>query len=77
MNIPQPKGVLITDLAVNGAAVKAGLQRGDVIVKLNDRSVQAVQDLESVLKDTSASSKSLRLDLLRSAKPLAIVIELP
>jgi len=39
LKLPASSGVLVTDVASNGAADKAGLRRGDVLLSLNDKPV--------------------------------------
>lgn len=43
-------GVLITQVAANSPAVKAGLKAGDVIVKVDDKDVAAAQELVQVIQ---------------------------
>ena len=43
------RGVVITDVQPDTAAAEAGLQRGDVILEANRRSVKSVDELEKQL----------------------------
>lgn len=45
------EGLLITRVRRYSVAEEAGLQRGDIILEVNRKSVQKVQDLEKILKD--------------------------
>ena len=41
------KGVYVFQLSLNGPCGKAGLQRGDIILKVNDEEVNSVSDLRA------------------------------
>jgi uncharacterized protein len=72
----QQKGVLVTDVAAGGAAMKAGLQRGDIITKANEQTISSTGDLESALQAAKSSSQ-LKLEVIKKGKPTTIVIDLP
>ena len=72
----QQKGVLVTDVATGGAAMKAGLQRGDIITKANEQTISSTTDLESALQ-TAKSPPQLKLEVIKKGKPTTIVIDLP
>jgi serine protease Do len=44
-----PEGVYITDVDMDSPAMKAGLNRGDVIIKIGDMSVRTVDEYMSAL----------------------------
>ncbi len=70
------KGVLVTDVTMVGAAMKAGLQRGDIITKANEQAISSTKDLESVVQAAKSPSQ-LRLEIIKKGKPTTIVIDLP
>ena len=70
------RGVLITDVTLAGAAMKAGLQRGDIITKANQQSISSTKDLESVIHAAKSLSR-LRLEIIKKGKPITIMIDLP
>ncbi len=45
------KGVMLTDVVKGSSAEKAGLQRGDVITKLNDTKITTSNDLTGLIKE--------------------------
>jgi serine protease Do len=47
----QPRGVIVTGLRPNTLAVQLGLQRGDIVVKINDRDIASVKQLDGVLAE--------------------------
>jgi len=55
---PDQKGVIITDLnPADGPAAKAGLQREDVIIAVNDKAVSTRDDLRLVIAQTPPETK--------------------
>jgi len=70
------KGVLVTDVTMVGAAMKAGLQRGDIITKANEQAISSTKDLESVVQAAKSPSQ-LRLEIIKKGKPTTIMIDLP
>jgi uncharacterized protein len=72
----QQKGVLVTDVSTGGAAMKAGLQRGDIITKANEQTISSTTDLESVIQ-AAKSPPQVKLEVIKKGKPTTIVIDLP
>ena len=70
------QGVLIADVELGSAASDAGLTRGDIILKVNDRAVQKVANLEAILKGVKKPSQ-LKMEVLRKGKPTSVVLDLP
>ena len=71
----QQKGVVVTDVATGGLATKAGLQRGDIIIKANDQAVSSTIELESAIQ--AAKTSQLKLEVIKKGKPTTLVIDLP
>jgi bifunctional DNase/RNase len=71
----QHKGVVVTDVSV-GAAMKAGLQRGDIIIKANDQTIASTSDLEVALQ-AAKTSLQIKLEVIKKGKPTTVVIDLP
>jgi bifunctional DNase/RNase len=69
-------GVLVTDVTMVGAAMKAGLQRGDIITKANEQAISSIKELESVI-EAAKSPSQLRLQIIKKGKPTTIMIDLP
>jgi uncharacterized protein len=72
----QQRGVLVTDVALGGAAMKAGLQRGDIITKANEQTIASTADLESAVQSAKPGSQ-IKLEVIKKGKPTTIVIDLP
>ena len=71
----QSAGVIVAEVMPAGAAMRAGIQRGDIIVKVNDRKVTSLDELESLVQSVQPQSQ-LKLDVLRKGKPTNVVIDL-
>jgi len=76
LDIQLQRGVVVADVVLGSLAMRAGIQRGDIITKANEKTIQAVADLESLLQATKGSQQ-IRLELIKKGKPAAVVIDLP
>jgi bifunctional DNase/RNase len=75
-DMPVQRGVLIADVELASAAAQGGLQRGDLILKVNDRTIQTVAELESSLQ-ASKKSRQAKIEVLRKGKNTTVVLNLP
>jgi serine protease Do len=75
---PDNAGVLVREVRAEGAAQKAGLKAGDVIIKIDDKPVKSLGDLREQLRQ-DRDHKTIKIGLLRkgSALTLPVEIELP
>ena len=76
LDIKTGGGVLVADVELGSPASEAGLQRGDVILKVNEKNLQKTAELESFLQSAKKSAP-LKLEVLRKGKTVAITINLP
>jgi hypothetical protein len=76
LDLQVKQGVLVADVELGSAGFDAGIQRGDIILKTNDRPINKVADLESFLKTLKKPSQA-RLEVLRKGKPTTVVLDLP
>ena len=67
IGLGEPRGVLIQDLVKDGAAEKAGVKEGDVILKVDDKDVNQPNELQSYVAAKRAGT-SVRLSLFRDGK---------
>jgi len=65
--LPDVKGAIVTDLQAKGSAERAGLKRGDVVVRFDGRDVMDSGQLRNLVAQSSIGSKH-RLDLIREGK---------
>jgi bifunctional DNase/RNase len=73
---PLQKGVVVTDVIAGGAAMKAGVQRGDIITKANEQTISSSAELESAMQ-AARSAPQIKLEVIKKGKPTTIVIDLP
>ncbi|MGH7767897.1 MAG: bifunctional nuclease domain-containing protein [Candidatus Binatia bacterium] len=69
-------GILVAEVELGGLASEAGLQRGDVILRVNEKSLQKTSELESFLQ-TSKKGAPLKIEVMRKGKSITVVINLP
>jgi serine protease Do len=65
--LPDVKGAIITDLQAKGSAERAGLKRGDVVVRFDGRDVMDSGQLRNLVAQAPIGSKH-KLDLIRDGK---------
>jgi S1-C subfamily serine protease len=66
---------VITEVTENGPAEKAGLQRTDVIVGINNRPVSSLEDLRLIIAQSIPGS-SVVLQLIRDGKEKSVEVTL-
>lgn len=71
----ETRGVLLTAVEPQGAAEKAGLQAGDVVVAVDTRSVRSTAELRNRIGLALAGSR-LQFDIVREGKPKRVAVTL-
>ncbi|MGH7251952.1 MAG: Do family serine endopeptidase [Nitrospiraceae bacterium] len=66
--LPDVKGAIITDLMPKGSAEKAGLRRGDVVVRFDGKDVVEAGRLRNLIGSAPIGSK-YRLEIIRDGRP--------
>jgi len=69
IGLDEPKGILVQDLTPGGAAEKADVKPGDVILKIDDKEVNQPNELQSYVASKRAGT-SVRLQLFRDGKEI-------
>lgn len=69
--LPDVKGAIVTDLQPKGSAEKAGLRRGDVVVRFDARDVMDSGHLRNLVAASAIGSRH-RLDIVRDGKPVQV-----
>ncbi len=69
-------GVLVADVEPKSPASQAGIQRGDIIVKANDKTIHKTGDLEATIQ-TVKKPAQIRLELIRKGKAAQALLVLP
>ena len=73
--VKEQRGALVSDVNEQGPALKAGLQRGDVIVEFDGKDVQSISELRNRVAATAIGS-NVKIKVMRDGqeKPLTIRI---
>jgi S1-C subfamily serine protease len=69
------KGVIITEVTPDSPAEKAGIMRGDVILKVNGKEIQSRDELRLTIAQMPPDSK-VAIDLSRDGKPSSVNVTL-
>ncbi len=75
-DMQENSGVLVADVEPKSPASQAGIQRGDIILKANERTVHKSGDLVAILQNAKKTAR-VKLELLRKGKTVSTVMELP
>ncbi|MEO8516149.1 MAG: Do family serine endopeptidase [Flavobacterium sp.] len=75
LGIKQTTGVLINKVSENSGAQKAGLRKGDIIVKLDEKGILAFADLTSYI-NTKRPNDVIQVGVIRDEKRMAIPVKL-
>jgi Do/DeqQ family serine protease len=73
--VPDTSGALVEDVTAGGPAEKAGVKNGDVIRKLNGRTIDSSTQLTDVVTNLNPGAE-VTLDLLRDGRPMTIRVTL-
>lgn len=69
------KGMLLAGVRPGGAAEKAGLRKGDIVVRLGGRAIGAVEDVMFFIADAKPGDK-VPVTVLRDGKEVTVELEL-
>jgi len=75
MGLHDMKGVLVGDVTPSGPAQKSGIQRGDVILELNGKSMEDSRQLRMIISMMSPDA-TVKLKLLRNGTPTDMTVKL-
>lgn len=75
MRLPTDKGALISDVEPNGPAQKAGLKRGDLVVKIEGKAVDSTSRLRNLVAALGAN-RSITLEYYRDGKLQSVRLSL-
>jgi bifunctional DNase/RNase len=72
----EQRGVLVAAVALASPAMRAGLERGDIITKVNGKALASAGDLDSMIQSIPAPAQ-VKLEVIKKGKPTTVVIDLP
>ena len=70
-NLPEKKGVLISEVTPGSPAAKAGVRSGDILLEYNGRPVNNYRDLSFAVAETKVGASS-KLKLLRQGQAMVL-----
>jgi serine protease Do len=73
--VPDMSGALVNDVTPGGPADKAGIKNGDVIRKLDGKTVAGADQLTAMVTNINPGTE-VTMDILRDGKPMAIHLTL-
>ena len=69
------KGVLVTDVKENSSASKLGFAKGDLIVQINERSVENIDAVKDEIAKSKKQNRKVIVWLVRGGMTMAIVLK--
>jgi Do/DeqQ family serine protease len=73
LKIPDTKGMLVTGVEPNGSAAEKGIQRGDVLLEVNQQEVETFDDVKSALE--KSGSQPILLLISRGGQTTYITVQ--
>jgi serine protease Do len=75
VGLPERDGLLVREVAEDGPADRAGVERGDLIVAAGETAIDGVEALYTALDGVPASGGTLELTLLRGSEERSVEVE--
>ena len=73
LNLGDLQGLVVESLDPNGPATKAGLKRGDVLLKINGEAITGVRPVMDKIVESRPGTK-LTISVIRDGKPLEVEV---
>jgi len=74
-SLPKPMGALVAEVVADGPAEKAGIKAGDIILKVEDHTIEIASDLPPFVGRMKPEEK-VKLTILRESKQIELSVEL-
>lgn len=75
LGVPVAKGALITEAQADGPAARAGMQKNDVIVSIDDKEITSMEDVTSVLAQHTPGDR-IKVTYVRGGDSHEVEVEL-
>ena len=75
LGIKETTGVLVNKVSKNSGAEKAGLKKGDIIQKLDEKSIMSFADLTSYI-NTKRPNDEIKVGIIRDEKNTTVLVKL-
>tara|TARA_Y100000310_G_scaffold104516_1_gene102848 strand:- start:114 stop:1622 length:1509 start_codon:yes stop_codon:yes gene_type:complete len=69
------KGVIVTSIEINSSVEDIGLAQGDVIVALNGKTIESVEDYSKIMEELFEDGLSKRIDILTESQEYSVFID--
>lgn len=73
--LEKSKGALVSDITPDSPAERAGLTRGDIILKIDDKEIQSVSELQQTVRSHRPGDK-VKVELWRDKKTMVVEVAL-
>jgi serine protease Do len=73
LGLPKDRGEIVRSVAPGRAAAAAGIQQGDVIVRINGREVNPEDTVTFLIANTAVGSR-IPIDIVRDGKPMRVMV---
>ena len=74
LNLKTRRGVIVRYVEPQSPAFESGVHEGDILLKLNDKSISSSEDYNSIVKDI-APDTLVKLEILRQAKIVILKVK--
>lgn len=74
LNIPDVRGVLITEIITKGPAQKAGIQHGDILLSIGSKKIFSKKDYNTEMRNV-ATGDAIKIRILRKDKELIFMVK--
>jgi len=74
-DLSEAKGVLVGDVVEGGPAEEAGMERGDIVAKVNNEEVNSPEELQNKIRSIEIGEKA-NIEVVRDGKEISFVIKI-
>jgi len=74
LHLPHAGGVLVTEIEKNSPAFKSGTRNNDIILSIETKTIQSVENYQNIMKDVAAGD-TVRLRLWRNEREINVSVK--